>query len=145
MIKVLVYGVDNFAAAEISRRLSDTLKVAYETNEDIELINVESSVLDEGFEQNNYRCFVEVLASSKYEVLEETASKVLFGLLKDYVFHIDIMFNYFHDHAIKSYQNDDYPKFAHLSTTVTLDENSEEDGEPYYGDIFKDFSEFRGK
>jgi len=140
MIKIIIYGIDQFIVERLSEDMSKDLANLCEVQEDdITFIAPSSMVFHKGMEQTSWNIYVEVVLPKKIEVLQESIGKYISGCLKDVSIHQTIVFNYYlQDHRMV-FENSDYPKFITPKNVVSAEDNSDSDEEVFEGDIFKDF------
>ena len=137
MIKITIYGLDQYTVGHYSKNHTKNIANLYEVKEDeIMFIAPANFVLHNGVEQTSWNTIIKVDAPEKYEALEDKVAKYLLGTLKEFSIHLELQFEYFHGHHEYSQINKEYPRFITEENVVNYDEN-EDDEELYEGNIFE--------
>lgn len=141
MIRITVYGLDQYTVGHYSKEHTANLAQLFETKpENIIFVSPESYVFHNGVEQTSWNAVIKVDAPEKYKVLEAKVAKYLLETLKEFSIHLSLQFEYFHSHHEYEHVNKDYPRFIKEDNLVNVEE-SEEDNELFEGNVFEGMEE----
>ena len=151
MITISILGLDQFVVGRYSREHTENLAQAFECEEDeINFYAPYSMIFHKGVEQTSWNILVIVRCDERYEPHAEVIGQYLLQTLKDFAIHIEIQFDYIHEHDAFKLINDDYPLYLTESNVVHVghDEDEDEcecededDEEVYLGDVFEGMEE----
>lgn len=137
MITIKVYGLDSYAVGHYSKDHTANLAQLFETKEEnIVFVAFDEFVFHKGIEQTSWQAIVEISAPEKYEILEEKVASYLLKTMNEFAIHIQVVFDYFHNHHEHEFVNKDYPRYIKDDNLVKVEE-SDEDEELYEGNIFE--------
>lgn len=145
MITISILGLDQFVVGRYSREHTENLAQAFECEEDeINFYAPNSMIFHKGVEQTSWNILVIVRAEERYEPHQEMVAQYIMQTLKDFAIHIEIHFEYYHEHDAFKLINDDYPLYLTESNIVNVGEDEDEDEcdhnhdeeDVYLGDVF---------
>ena len=145
MIRVFVYGLDQFLVGDMSVALGRDLAKIYEVDEDdINFVAPNTMVFHNRAEQTSWRVIVEVNVPKKLEVLQEQAQKVIVHHIKQIAIHVEILFKYYLSDHHSLEINEDYPLYLEEQGDVEIEaeypddiEEGEGEDQIYTGDMFE--------
>ena len=136
MITIRVYGLDSYAVGHYSKDHTENLAQLFETKEEnICFVASDEYVFHKGVEQTSWQALVTVIAPEKYEPLEDKIATYLLKTLTEFSIHVQLVFEYFHEHHEHEFTNNDYPRFIKDENLVNVEED--DDDELYEGNIFE--------
>lgn len=137
MIRITIYGLDQYTVGHYSKTHTKNLANLYEAKEgDILFVAPGSYVFHNGVEQTSWNAIIKVDAPEKYEVLEQKVAKYLLDTFKEFSIHLSLQFEYFHSHHEYVQVNKEYPRFITEENVVNC-ETDEDEEELYEGNIFE--------
>ena len=137
MISIIVYGLDMYIVGHYSKDHTKNLAQLFETKEEnIVFVASDECVFHKGVDQTSWQTLIKVSAPEKYELLEDKVAKYLLKTFTEFSIHVQVVFEYFHDHHEYKFTNKDYPRYIKEENLVNVEE-SDEDEELYEGNIFE--------
>ncbi len=141
MVNVILYGVDQFVAAELSKEMLEGLANLYEIREDDVIFTCpDNAIYHKGIDQTSWNVVVYVDAPMKAKVLQHDVEKYICAMLQDLAIHITIRFSYYSSDDLFVKINATYPRYLDTSNTVEIEEQEDDEQEIFDGNIFKDFN-----
>lgn len=112
MIRIFVYGIDQYLVGDYSKDHTDNLAALFETHcGEISFVAPSCMVFHEGAEQTSWDAFCIVYAPSKYEKLEKNVAEYLLKTLTLNSVHFSVYFQYFEEGNHHMQLNPSFPRY----------------------------------
>ncbi len=136
MVKIYMYGADEFLGRDISSMMSGRLAKIYQIKEEeILFIAVNSIIYHQGVDQTSYHLFFHVEAPSAFKKHEQEMKNYLLSASEDFSVHSHVEFHY-EDNEVYSRIDEEYPLFVTEKNSVVVEAADEDDEENI--DIFSE-------